>query len=71
MEKGLGFLNNPTFNSASCTGPPAGGAQVWVFRSGTGSCFGGILTSWLKVVSNSDTFAVMKDMEVNDRTIAD
>jgi altronate dehydratase len=70
-EKGFGFMNTPAFDPASCTGQTAGGAQVGVFSTGAGSCFGGILTPWLKVVSNSDTFARMEDMEVNAGTIAD
>ena len=69
--KGFGFMNTPAFDPASCTGQTAGGAQVGVFSTGAGSCFGGILTPWLKVVSNSDTFARMEDMEVNAGTIAD
>ncbi len=59
-EKGFGFMNTPGFDPASCTGQTAGGAQVGVFSTGAGSCFGGILIPWLKVVSNSDTFAVWK-----------
>ena len=70
-EKGFGFMNTPAFDPASCTGQTAGGAQVGVFSTGAGSCFGGILTPWLKVVSNSDTFARMEDMEVNAGTIAE
>ena len=70
-EKGFGFMNTPAFDPASCTGQTAGGAQVGVFSTGAGSCFGGILIPWLKVVSNSDTFARMEDMEVNAGTIAD
>ena len=70
-EKGFGFMNTPAFDPASCTGQTAGGAQVGVFSTGAGSCFGGILIPWLKVVSNSETFARMEDMEVNAGTIAD
>ena len=70
-EKGFGFMNTPAFDPASCTGQTAGGAQVGVFSTGAGSCFGGILIPWLKVVSNSDTFARMEDMEVNAGAIAD
>ena len=70
-EKGFGFMNTPAFDPASCTGQVAGGAQVGVFSTGAGSCFGGILTPWLKVVSNSETFARMEDMEVNAGNIAD
>ena len=71
VEKGFGFMNTPAFDPASCTGQTAGGAQVGVFSTGAGSCFGGILIPWLKVVSNSETFARMEDMEVNAGAIAD
>ena len=70
-EKGFGFMNTPAFDPASCTGQTAGGAQVGVFSTGAGSCFGGILIPWLKVVSNSTTFEHMEDMEVNAGIIAD
>jgi altronate hydrolase len=70
-EKGFGFMNTPAFDPASCTGQTAGGAQVGVFSTGAGSCFGGILIPWLKVVSNSETFERMEDMEVNAGGIAD
>jgi altronate hydrolase len=42
-----------------------------VFSTGAGSCFGGVLIPWLKVVSNSDTFERIADMEVNAGGIAD
>ena len=70
-EKGFGFMNTPAFDPASCTGQTAGGAQVGVFSTGAGSCFGGILIPWLKVVSNTATFEHMEDMEVNAGIIAD
>jgi altronate hydrolase len=70
-EKGFGFMNTPAFDPASCTGQTAGGAQVGVFSTGAGSCFGGVLIPWLKVVSNSDTFERIEDMEINAGEIAD
>lgn len=70
-EKGFGFMNSPAFDPASCTGQTAGGAQLGVFSTGAGSCFGGILIPWLKVVSNSDTFERMEDMEINAGGIAE
>ena len=64
-EKGLGFMNGPAFDPASATGQTAGGAQVGIFSTGSGSCFGGILSPWVKVVSNSETWNRMVDMEIN------
>lgn len=68
---GLGFMNGPAFDSASATGQIAGGAQAGIFSTGRGSCFGGILTPWIKVVSNTETFDRIDDMEVNAGRIAD
>ena len=69
--KGFGFMNSPAFDPASATGQTAGGALVGVFSTGAGSCFGGLLIPWIKVVSNTDTFNRMVDMEVNAGVIAD
>lgn len=70
-EKGFGFMNSPAFDPASCTGQTAGGAQIGIFSTGAGSCFGGILIPWMKIVSNSDTFERLEDMEVNAGGIAE
>lgn len=70
-EKGFGFMNSPAFDPASATGQTAGGAQVGVFSTGAGSCFGGILIPWLKVVSNTNTFERIEDMEINAGGIAE
>jgi altronate hydrolase len=64
-------MNTPAFDPASCTGQTAGGAQVGIFSTGAGSCFGGVLIPWMKVVSNSETFERMEDMEINAGGIAD
>ncbi|TVR59199.1 MAG: altronate dehydratase [Spirochaetaceae bacterium] len=69
--KGFGFMNSPAYDPASATGQTAGGALVGVFSTGAGSCFGGLLIPWIKVVSNTDTFNRMEDMEINAGTIAD
>ena len=63
--RGLGFMNGPAFDPPSATGQTAGGAQVGVFSTGAGSCYGGILTPWVKVVSNSDTYERLIDMEID------
>ena len=70
-EKGFGFMNSPAFDPASATGQTAGGALAGVFSTGAGSCFGGLLIPWIKVVSNTETFHRMVDMEVNAGLIAD
>jgi altronate hydrolase len=70
-DRGLGFMNGPAFDPPSATGQAAGGAQVGVFSTGAGSCFGGILVPWIKVVSNTPVFERIDDMEINAGGIAD
>jgi len=62
---GLYFMNTPGYDPVSCTGQTAGGALVGVFSTGQGSCFGGLMIPWIKVVSNSETFDKIIDMEIN------
>jgi len=62
---GLYFMNTPGYDPVSCTGQTAGGALVGVFSTGQGSCFGGLLIPWIKVVSNSQVYKNMMDMEIN------
>ena len=62
---GLYFMNTPGYDPVSCTGQTAGGALVGVFSTGQGSCFGGLLIPWIKVVSNSQVYENMMDMEIN------
>lgn len=62
---GLYFMNTPAYDPVSCTGQTAGGALVGVFSTGQGSCFGGLMIPWIKVVSNSETFDKLPDMEIN------
>lgn len=68
---GLFFMNTPAYDPVSCTGQTAGGALVGVFSTGQGSCFGGLLTPWIKVVSNTEVFDKMIDMEINAGVILD
>jgi len=68
---GLYFMNTPGYDPVSCTGQTAGGALVGIFSTGQGSCFGGLLTPWIKVVSNTDVFDKIIDMEINAGSILD
>ena len=68
---GFGFMNGPSFDPPSATGQAAGGAQVGVFSTGAGSCFGGLLVPWIKVVSNTPVFERLEDMEINAGRIID
>jgi altronate hydrolase len=71
METGFGFMNGPSYDPPSATGQTAGGAQVGVFSTGAGSCFGGLLIPWIKVVSNTPVYEKIEDMEINAGRITD
>ncbi len=51
---GLVFMDTPGYDPVSATGQVAGGANVVVFTTGRGSCFGCRPTPSIKVASNSD-----------------
>ncbi|MCK4985877.1 MAG: UxaA family hydrolase, partial [Desulfobacterales bacterium] len=46
-------------------------ALVGVFSTGQGSCYGDFLVPWIKVVSNTEVFDRMPDMEINAGTVLD
>lgn len=62
---GLFFMDTPGYDPVSCTGQTAGGALVGVFSTGQGSCFGGLLVPWIKVVTNTPVYEALPDMEIN------
>ena len=65
-EKGLVVMDTPGFDPASVTGMIAGGANVIVFTTGRGSCFGCKPVPTIKVASNSPMYNRMEaDMDVN------
>ncbi|MFE0018180.1 UxaA family hydrolase [Mesorhizobium sp. NPDC059054] len=76
---GLVFMDTPGYDPVSATGQVAGGANVIVFTTGRGSCFGSHPTPSIKVATNTTLFEAMEeDMDVNcgviasgDRTIAE
>ena len=68
---GLFFMNTPAYDPVSCTGQTAGGALVGVFSTGQGSCYGDLLVPWIKVVSNTEVFRRMPDMEINAGMVLD
>jgi altronate hydrolase len=70
-KPGLCFMNTPAFDPVSCTGQTAGGALVGLFSTGQGSCFGGLLVPWIKVVSNTETWERMVEMEINAGVVLD
>ncbi len=71
-EKGFVIMDTPGFDSASVTGMVAGGANVVVFTTGRGSCFGCKPVPTIKVASNTPMYEHMvDDMDVNAGRILD
>jgi altronate hydrolase len=64
--KGLVVMDTPGFDPVSVTGIVAGGANMMVFTTGRGSCFGCKPTPSIKVASNTPMFQRMEDdMDLN------
>ena len=68
---GLVFMDTPGYDPVSATGQVAGGANVIVFTTGRGSCFGSRPTPSIKVATNSALYRSMQeDMDVDCGVIA-
>ncbi|MDM4017195.1 UxaA family hydrolase [Roseiconus lacunae] len=64
--KGLVVMDSPGFDPSSVTGKVAGGANLVLFSTGRGSCFGCKPTPVIKIASNSELFERMPDdMDLN------
>jgi altronate hydrolase len=64
--KGLVVMDTPGFDPVSVTGIVAGGAQMMVFTTGRGSCFGCKPTPSIKIATNTPMFERMSgDMDLN------
>jgi len=59
--RGLVFMDTPGYDPVSATGQVAGGANVIVFTTGRGSCFGCKPAPSIKVASNSSLYRRMPD----------
>ena len=69
-ESGFVIMDSPGFDPASVTGKVAGGAQVVVFTTGRGSCFGCKPSPTIKVATNTPLYERMSDdMDLNAGTI--
>jgi altronate hydrolase len=69
-EKGLVVMDTPGFDPPSVTGMVAGGANVVVFTTGRGSCYGCKPVPCIKISSNTPMYQRMiDDMDVNAGTI--
>ena len=64
--KGLVVMDTPGYDPVSVTGMIAGGANMIVFTTGRGSCFGCKPTPSIKVATNSPMYERMRDdMDIN------
>ncbi|APZ96313.1 UxaA family hydrolase [Fuerstiella marisgermanici] len=71
-QKGFVIMDSPGFDPASITGKVAGGAQVVVFTTGRGSCYGCKPSPTIKVATNTPMFERMRDdMDINAGVILD
>jgi altronate hydrolase len=71
-ERGFVIMDTPGFDPASVTGIVAGGANLVVFTTGRGSCFGCKPVPSIKVSTNTPLFNRMRDdMDLNAGTILD
>jgi altronate hydrolase len=69
-QKGFSVMDTPGFDPASVTGLIAGGANIVVFTTGRGSCFGCKPVPTLKVATNTPLYERMiDDMDINAGTI--
>jgi altronate hydrolase len=65
-ERGFVFMDTPGFDPASVTGLVAGGANMVVFTTGRGSCFGCKPVPSIKVATNTPLYRRMiDDMDIN------
>ena len=65
-EKGLVIMDTPGFDAASITGMVAGGANMVVFTTGRGSCYGCKPTPSIKIATNTPMYnRMVDDMDLN------
>lgn len=70
--KGLVVMDSPGFDPASVTGKVAGGANLILFTTGRGSCFGCKPTPVIKIATNTAMYETMVgDMDLNAGTIVE
>ena len=66
MGKGFVFMDTPGHDPDSVTGIIAGGANVVVFTTGRGSCFGSKPAPTIKVATNTQMYSrMLDDMDIN------
>ena len=71
-QNGFVFMDTPGFDPCSATGQIAGGANMVMFTTGRGSCFGSLPAPTIKLASNTPMYTRMEsDMDVNCGVIID
>jgi altronate hydrolase len=71
-QKGLVFMDTPGFDPCSATGQIAGGANIIMFTTGRGSCFGAKPVPSMKLATNTPMFTRLEeDMDINCGGILD
>ena len=71
-ERGFVIMDTPGYDPASVTAMVAGGANIVVFTTGRGSCFGCKPVPTIKVATNTPMFRRMTDdMDINAGVILD
>ena len=71
-RKGFVVMDSPGFDSVSVTGMVASGANVCVFTTGRGSCFGCKPVPTIKIATNTPMYEHMiDDMDINAGRILD
>lgn len=69
-QPGMVIMDTPGYDPPSVTGMVAGGANIVVFTTGRGSCFGCKPTPTIKVASNTPMYERMiDDMDINAGTV--
>lgn len=69
---GFVFMDTPGYDPVSATGQIAGGANMIMFTTGRGSCFGSVPAPTIKLASNTPMYERMKsDMDINCGVIID
>ncbi|NTH16781.1 altronate dehydratase [Agrobacterium rhizogenes] len=70
--RGLVFMDTPGYDPCSATGQIAGGANMIMFTTGRGSCFGSTPAPTIKLASNTPMYERMvSDMDINCGVIID
>ncbi len=70
--KGLVVMDSPGFDPASVTGKVAGGANLVMFTTGRGSCFGCKPSPVIKIATNTPLFESMnEDMDLDAGVIVE